>query len=208
MDKRISKPKQIRSKKTMENLLNTAQEMLIDSTFEKANIQEIVKRANSSIGSFYSLFKSKNNLLESLLDRYQNWLIDLAKEFNKDKKNLVPTFTGRAELFIDEYIKINKQEIGLLRAMFIYQITRKDSISHFRKEKVQEYENEIFKYFEPCTNEITHPNPLVALGFILDLMDIFIGEKIMFSKFESKTDYQFLKEECLRLFLNYLSVKH
>ncbi len=60
---KISKPKQARSKKTMENILDTAQQMLIDSTFDKANIQEIVKKANSSVGSFYSLFKKLIELL-------------------------------------------------------------------------------------------------------------------------------------------------
>ena len=114
---KISKPKQARSKKTMENILDTAQQMLIDSTFDKANIQEIVKNANSSVGSFYSLFKSKNNLLECLLDRYQDWLIEIVQEYNK--QDLPKDIVSRAKLFIKEYIKVNKQESGMLRARYI-----------------------------------------------------------------------------------------
>ena len=103
---KISKPKQARSKKTMENILDTAQQMLIDRTFDKASIQEIVKKANSSVGSFYSLFKTKNNLLECLLDRYQDWLIEIVQEYNK--QDIPNDMVSRASLFIKEYIRVNQ----------------------------------------------------------------------------------------------------
>lgn len=206
---KVSKPKQARSKKTMENILDTAQQMLIDSTFDKANIQDIVKQANSSIGSFYSLFKTKNNLLECLLDRYQDWLIKLAQEYNK--QDLPGDMASRASLFIQEYIKVNQQESGMLRARHIYYITKLDSIPETRLQKNELYQEEIERFFEPCMHEINHPNPKKALTFILILLDVFIGDKIIFEEIAHKDtaalEYQELHDECLRLFLNYLGVK-
>ena len=201
----IRQPKQTRSKKTMQNLLDTAQQMLIDSTFDKSNIQEIVKKANSSVGSFYSLFKSKSNLLETLLDRYMDWLVDLAKDFNTNKKNLVPGIEKRAELFINEFIKINRQEAGMLRARFIYKLTNEDSIPVERFEKNEIFLIEMIKYFEPCIDQINHPKPEEALIFILELIDIYIGEKIMFEA-EIKVSNKKLREECLQLFTSYLGI--
>ncbi|NOR45778.1 MAG: TetR family transcriptional regulator [Candidatus Delongbacteria bacterium] len=206
-EKTINQPKQARSIKTMNNLLDTAQQMLIDSTFDKSNIQEIVKKANSSVGSFYSLFKSKSNLLETLLDRYMDWLIDLAKDFNTNKKNLIPDIEKRAELFINKFIKVNRQEAGMLRARFIYKLTNEDSVPAARLEKNKIFLIEMMKYFEPCIGQINNPKPEEALIFILELIDIYIGEKIMFEA-DRKVSYKKLREECLRLFINYLGIKY
>ena len=65
---KISKPKQARSRKTMENILDTAQQMLIDRTFDKSSIQEIVKKANSSVGSFYSLSDHVRDKILQIVD--------------------------------------------------------------------------------------------------------------------------------------------
>jgi AcrR family transcriptional regulator len=207
---KISKPKQARSKKTMENILDTAQQMLIDSTFDKASIQEIVKKANSSVGSFYSLFKTKNNLLECLLDRYQDWLIEIVQEYNK--QDIPKDMVSRASLFIKEYISVNQQESGMLRARHIYNITKLKSIPETRLEKNELYQQEVESLFEPCIHEINHPNPKKALTFILILLDIFIGEKIIFEEVTNKNkvalNHQELHDECLRLFLNYLEINY
>jgi len=208
--KKISKPKQARSKKTMENILDTAQQMLIDKTFDKASIQEIVKNANSSVGSFYSLFKTKNNLLECLLDRYQDWLIEIVKEYNK--QTLPTDIVSRASLFIKEYIRINQQESGMLRARHIYNITKLKSIPETRLKKNEQYLQEVERLFDPCRHEINHPDPKKALTFILILLDIFIEDKIIFgevfNKDQAAINHQELHDECLRLFLNYLEVKY
>jgi len=207
---KISKPKQARSRKTMENILDTAQQMLIDKTFDKASIQEIVKKANSSVGSFYSLFKTKNNLLECLLDRYQDWLIEIVQEFNK--QDFPEDIVSRGRLLIKEYIKVNQQESGMLRARFIYNITKIGSIPDTRLKKNEQYLQELVLFFEPCMHEIDHPEPNKALTFILILLDIFIGEKIIFEDTTNKNidalNHQDLHEECLRLFLNYLGVTY
>lgn len=207
---KISKPKQARSKKTMESILDTAQQMLIDRTFDKANIQEIVKKANSSIGSFYSLFKSKNNLLECLLDRYQDWLIEIVQEYNM--QDLPTDIVSRASLFIKEYVKVNQQESGMLRARYIYNITKLKSIPEARLNKNEQYQQEIERLFEPCMYEINHPNPKNALTFILILLDIYIGDKIIFEDISNKEkntiEHQELHDECLRLFLNYLEINY
>ena len=207
---KISKPKQARSRKTMENILDTAQQMLIDRTFDRSSIQEIVKKANSSVGSFYSLFKTKNNLLECLLDRYQDWLIEIVQEYNK--QDIPEDFATRASLFIAEYIQVNQQESGMLRARYIYNITKLQAIPEARMKKNELYQQEIERLFEPCMHEINHPNPKKALTFILILLDIFIGEKIIFreafNKNKAALSHQELHDECLRLFLNYLEINY
>ena len=61
-------------------------------------------------------------------------------------------------------------------------------------------------------HEINHPDPKKALTFILILLDVFIGEKIIFEEVTNMTkdalNHQELHEECLRLFLNYLEITY
>jgi len=179
-------------------------------SFDKASIQEIVKNANSSVGSFYSLFKTKNNLLECLLDRYQDWLIEIVQEYHK--QDLPKDMVNRASLFIKEYIRVNQQESGMLRARHIYNITKLKTIPETRIKKNELYLQEIERLFEPCMHEINHPDPKKALTFILILLDIFIEDKIIFgevfNKEQAALDHQELHDECLRLFLNYLEINY
>lgn len=207
---KISKPKQARSKQTMENILDTAQQMLIESTFDKSSIQEIVKKANSSVGSFYSIFKTKNNLLECLLDRYQDWLIEIVQEFNN--QDIPKDIVSRSTLLIQEFIRVNQQESGMLRARHIYNITKLKSIPESHLKKSEQFLQELVKFFEPCMHEINHPDPEKALTFILTVIDIFIENKIifgeLFNKNQTSLNNQELHEECLRMFLNYLEVNY
>jgi len=79
--------------------------------------------------------------MQRLLDTAQRMLIDLAKDFNTNKKNLVPGIEKRAELFINEFIKVNRQEAGMLRARYIYKLTNEDPVPAARSEK-----NKIFLF--------------------------------------------------------------
>lgn len=66
----VQPPLQDRSQKTMERLLSAAQARITEVGFEKATIAEIAKRADSSVGAFYSRFSDKEALLRCLLDRF------------------------------------------------------------------------------------------------------------------------------------------
>jgi len=100
----------------------------------------------------------------------------------------------------------------MLRARYIYNVTKLKSIPETRLKKNELYQQEIERLFEPCMHEINHPNPKKALTFILILLDIFIGEKIIFEEVSNKNkdalNHQELHDECLRLFLNYLEINY
>lgn len=206
----VSKPKQQRSRKTMEKILDTAQQMLVASTFEKSSIQEIVNKASSSVGSFYSLFKTKSNLLECLLDRYQDWLNQIAQELKAQNHPI--DIVVRTKILIQEYIRINKQESGMLRARHIYNITNLRSIPESRLKKNEQFIHELEQFFEPCLSEINHTNPRSALTFILKVIDVYIENSIIHGEMvnddKSSEKYKELEEECVCLFLSYLNVNY
>lgn len=66
----IQHPKQARSQRTLEALLDAAEGLLQTRAFHELRVQEIVERAGSSSGSFYARFADKRALLHALHERF------------------------------------------------------------------------------------------------------------------------------------------
>lgn len=55
-------PQQGRSRRTMERIIEAAEELFGEHGYDGASVAEIVRRAQSSVGAFYSRFKDKEGL--------------------------------------------------------------------------------------------------------------------------------------------------
>ena len=63
---RINAPKQTRSRATLERISAAAVELIGEQGVEATTVAQIVARAESSVGSFYARFNTKEDLLEYL----------------------------------------------------------------------------------------------------------------------------------------------
>lgn len=66
---RVHVPKQGRSRRTLERLLDAAEEVLSEKSFEQAKVSEIAARAGFTTGAFYARFPTKDVLLDALVQR-------------------------------------------------------------------------------------------------------------------------------------------
>lgn len=66
----IRTPQQARSRETLERLLDAAEAVIAEKGVEGASVAEIARRADSSIGAFYSRFHDKEGLLRYLFERF------------------------------------------------------------------------------------------------------------------------------------------
>lgn len=62
-------PQQERSRRTLERILDAAEEVLREKRFEAATVEEICREAGYTVGAFYARFESKDALLEALEER-------------------------------------------------------------------------------------------------------------------------------------------
>ena len=62
-DPRHIPPKQDRSRRTLERIETATLELIAEKGVEETTVQDIVKRARSSVGSFYARFPAKEDLL-------------------------------------------------------------------------------------------------------------------------------------------------
>lgn len=67
---RVSPPLQERSARTLERIVEATEDLLRTKSFELITVREIVRRAKCPIASFYARFKSKDDLLPHLYERY------------------------------------------------------------------------------------------------------------------------------------------
>lgn len=96
-------PLQRRSRKTMERLIAATITLLEDRRPAQVSVQDIVSAANSSVGSFYARFRSKEDLLEYV--RTRMWM-DAAERWRSardarrwDELELAALVRGLVRLF-------------------------------------------------------------------------------------------------------------
>ncbi len=65
----VNAPQQARSQRTMENILDAAEAILLERGLDAVTIPGVVKAAGSSVGAFYARFPDKRALLETVHQR-------------------------------------------------------------------------------------------------------------------------------------------
>lgn len=100
-------PRQRRSAATLDRIVRAAEELLAERSFEEATVDDIVARAGSSKGSFYSRFADKQALLaylggECTARAKATWAeqLDPAATKGVPLEDVVDGFVGR---LLDEY---------------------------------------------------------------------------------------------------------
>src|SRR3954465_1577917 len=59
-------PQQLRSRETLDRILDAAEQVLEQKTFNEATLAEIMERAGVTVGAFYRRFPDKDALLHHL----------------------------------------------------------------------------------------------------------------------------------------------
>lgn len=65
----VRPPRQVRSQKTLERVLDAAEEIIAERGVAALTVSEVVRRADSSVGAFYARFPDKDALLATLHER-------------------------------------------------------------------------------------------------------------------------------------------
>ncbi len=115
----LSPPLQQRSRRTLNAISEAAKRLLQKHTFAELTIEQIIKDAGSSTGSFYARFKGKRALLHHLHEEY-------AEASRTDVQAFVDTMAGAtlsveafAEIWIPEVVQSHFENRGLFRATMI-----------------------------------------------------------------------------------------
>ncbi len=117
INKQVRKPKQSRSIKTKEKILEVAFTLFCKKGYYNTTTNEIAKQTDVSIGSLYSYFKDKDSILLEILELYNQQFITAKEEvlaqadiFEEDKKAWL-------RLLINAFIKAHEASKELIREL-------------------------------------------------------------------------------------------
>ncbi len=158
MPAHLNPPKQTRSRRTLERIVRASLEILEEEGPDALTVKAIVKRARSSVGSFYARFEGKDDLLEYMGERAwteaaERWDRAL-EERDWSELELGELVDGAVGLLV---------ETGRSRASYLRALDRagasQDAFAAFRLHVL----DGIASLLRARRDEIAHPDPDLAV---------------------------------------------
>jgi len=177
----VRPPQQARSRATLDRLLDAAERMLSEKSWEESSVTEIARRAGSSVGAFYSRFPDKDGLLHALHERF------VAEAFATTDAVLHParwegaTIGEIMKATVAFCVQIYRERAGLIRAFMI----RASSDPMFRERTLQlrrHMTERLRALILARRKELLHPAPAIAAEFTTRLVhsmlqaQVFLGD--------------------------------
>jgi AcrR family transcriptional regulator len=205
----ITPPQQTRSQETLERILDAAEELIADKGIEDTPISEIVRRAGSSVGAFYTRFADKDALIHALYERFLEQAIataNAALDPHRWEGSRVDEILGSVVRFL---VSIYREQHGLLSAFSIR--TRTHAEFRAQQERLSHYVSEqLCALLLARADEISHPDPAIAAAFGITIVLSTIESTVLFGEMRSGalsfSDDE-LAAELTRSYLAYLGVR-
>jgi AcrR family transcriptional regulator len=199
-------PQQVRSRETLDRILDAAEQVLADKAFGEATLAEIMERAGVTVGAFYRRFPDKDALLHHLDERFfaelhrkADDVLDPARWMDASSREIIRGFVAQA---VDVY----SSRRGLLRSLFLR--ARTDAVLQRSAMKVNEVFIAKLRGLLVLRGEVTHSDPerAVELGFMMVVGAL--RELVVFGEIwpAPPTDMAALTFEITRMYCGYLGV--
>lgn len=202
----VRPPKQARSQETLDRILDAAEALVQEKGFDDTPVAEIVARAGSSVGAFYSRFPDKDALLHALYERYLEQALATADEALDPERWLRSDVATIVASVVDFLVRIYREQEGLIRAFVLRNHTdpafraRRDRLSH-------RVSAGLAGLLATRRDEIRHPDPVRAGAFGMTLVFSTLDNTLLFG--EMRTGVAVLSDadlaaELSRAFVAYL----
>ena len=172
--------KQRRSQQTLERLLNATLALLEQRSFEDITVQDITRRAASSVGAFYKRFPSKQAMLPAILEHLQKQQIVALEEYldeaNWRGMGLVERIRHMAELSVSSY----REHARLMKALLSRQFSEHNEMT---STQIQDSSCSIVlmrDWLMHCRDEVEHPQPEKAITIGLASLFITMQTSLLF----------------------------
>jgi AcrR family transcriptional regulator len=174
----------VRSQETLHRILDAAEALVADKGFEDTPVAEVVARADSSVGAFYTRFRDKDGLLHALYDRYMVEAMATADEA-LDPERWEGAKIGEILEAVTVFLtKIYRERGGLIRAFVVR--NHADAEFRARQERLSHYVNDgLCALLLARRGEIAHPDPARAAAFGLTLVISTLESVLLFGELRS-----------------------
>ena len=200
---------QKRSQASFERILNAAESLLGDRSFDELTITDVVRRAKSSVGSFYTRFSNKDVLLDALYQRHQDQAVATMERYLAPQQWESASLEQIVTQIVGFAVRYHRDHRGLLRALVLRGYEKPDWRYKDVKSRNQLIVARVGALMPTRQSEINHPDAKLAgsLGFLSVLA--VLREKILFEDSTAsalRITARQLEEELIRSYLAYLGV--
>lgn len=205
----VSGPKQARSERTLQRLLDAAEGLIKEKGHGAVSIPDIARRAGSSVGGFYARFRDKNELLRALEERHFNELLQRVEALADARRWKNASTAEIVRAAVAELVSITRERRHMIAAFLVRAIEDpviREGGLRFRRR----VEERISALLLPRRADMTHPDPALAIdlgiqtAFALMQQHVLIEETQVAGRALSDEE---LRRELATMFLRYVGIE-
>lgn len=172
--KLVRKPVQKRSLDKLNTILVVSKELFAKKNYFNVTTNEIAKEAGISIGTLYSYFSNKEEILSLILKDYNESFIVIFNQLNTSEnlELFSSDYKGWIEKLIDNLISLEDKEFHAQIEMLSYSIPEVKGIQDQHNDKTKEFTYQCLKHYVG-NKEITNLKSIsnVLFNFITSIVD-------------------------------------
>ncbi len=173
-------PQQARTRERFEQILDATEELLETRFFEDISVQDIVKAAEVSTGSFYARFKSKNDVLRELYRRYREDLSQVDEQAVAEQTSDM-TLSELIHFMVERGVERMENRRGLIRTIALHMRQTPDATSDRERATAKHARDVAVKILMRKRKEICHPKPEEAARLIVFTLAAACREFVLFN---------------------------
>jgi AcrR family transcriptional regulator len=199
----LREPQQARSRGTRERLIRAAQELLAKHDFRSMTVRQIATRAHASEGTFYKHFPAKRGLLPALVDQVES-AVDIKEIQSNIKKLAGVPLVERVAWLVGFVAATTILRRNILRACVAARYAADLELSSIQVARSRDQMRRVHDWLLECKNEISHPDPRMAVrvGVYLTLKSL--QTALLFEKIPADLSEKHLIAEAERMLLRSL----
>ena len=152
-------PRQGRSQASMERVLSATEELLREHLFEELTLQQILRRARVSVGSFYGRFAGKDALVAALHERFDTRQAQVLDRILAPDRWRHRPLEERVALLVRYALMLYRRLRGLLRALVLDWRLHPEGITPAHRAHRKALHDRVVDLLVGPGVEIPHPDP-------------------------------------------------
>jgi AcrR family transcriptional regulator len=203
VEQRYAAPKQARSQEKLDRLLLAGRELFASQGFEGTRIGDVVERAGTSVGVFYSRFADKDAFFAAVQDHFLAEVAATTAELNYRASELGGVELLRA--YIAHGVRIFRHNAGLIRAFLHYEATHPGA-GHPMRDLVESRARGLVDAVERSGTKVGHPDPSTAVAVGAHVVRGALLQEAIHGPGLLPLDDEALVDELTDLFTSYLRI--
>lgn len=197
-------PQQARSQRTLEKLLDATAALLAERTFDEVSVADIAARAGVSVGSVYTRFDTKLDILEALHVRYSE------EASASTERALDPSLWGEVPLpavvasIVGFLSELRRQQWGQVRAWALVAATDPSFTLRTRAVNAKVIEG-FARFLAVRRHEHSHDDPMRAATFVHETVFAHLDRRtVLWAPPKPESLDAAFEEDLVRMILGYL----